>query len=118
VIALSEQHYFNLADRSSKLGISVLCPGWVKTRIMESERNRPNRLQNETLEASFTSLEEAAYKQMLASVEAGISPEQVAEQVFDAIRTKQLYVLTHQEYNPIIEGICKCRLSGMNPPTG
>ena len=47
VVALTESLHFSLIQRNAKLKTSVLCPGWVKTRIMESERNRPSEFQNQ-----------------------------------------------------------------------
>src|SRR5262249_7513453 len=41
VVTLSETLYHELAERGAKLKVSVLCPGIVNTRIMESARNRP-----------------------------------------------------------------------------
>ncbi len=41
VVALSEAMYRDATTRGLPIGVSVLCPGWVHTRIMESERNRP-----------------------------------------------------------------------------
>ena len=41
VVALSEHLYHSLAEQQAKIGVSVLCPGYVRTRIMESGRNRP-----------------------------------------------------------------------------
>ena len=60
--------------------------------------------------------EEAAFQHMLSAVDIGIPPEEVADQVFVAIKQKQFYILTHSEYNPIIKAICQC--SGSNPPIG
>jgi NAD(P)-dependent dehydrogenase (short-subunit alcohol dehydrogenase family) len=44
VVALSEHLYKDLKARNAKLSASVLCPGWVDTKIIESERNRPVEL--------------------------------------------------------------------------
>ncbi len=41
VVAISETLKAELAMQGSKVGVSVLCPGWVNTRIHESDRNRP-----------------------------------------------------------------------------
>ena len=46
VVALSEAIYRDAKGRGLPLGVSVLCPGWVNTRIMESERNRPEALRS------------------------------------------------------------------------
>ncbi len=42
VVALSESLYFDLHLVGAPVGVSVLCPEWVRTRIAESERNRPD----------------------------------------------------------------------------
>ena len=44
VVSLSETLYHELAERGARVGVSVLCPGFVNTRIMESARNRPGHL--------------------------------------------------------------------------
>jgi hypothetical protein len=41
VVALSEGVYLELRQGRHKPGISVLCPGFVNTNILKSERNRP-----------------------------------------------------------------------------
>jgi hypothetical protein len=40
---------------------------------------------------------------MNAGVEAGISPLEVADQVFEAIKEERLYILTHPERMPAIQ---------------
>jgi NAD(P)-dependent dehydrogenase (short-subunit alcohol dehydrogenase family) len=47
VVALSEALHLQLKQQNAKVGVSVLCPLFVDTRIMEAERNRPAALQNE-----------------------------------------------------------------------
>src|SRR4030095_8886175 len=44
VVALSESLHHDLRIAGGNIGVSVLCPGWVNTRIMEAERNRPAAL--------------------------------------------------------------------------
>src|SRR5262249_14073443 len=46
VVALSEHLYHALAQQSARVKVSVVCPGWVKTKILDSARNRPAKLQN------------------------------------------------------------------------
>jgi NADP-dependent 3-hydroxy acid dehydrogenase YdfG len=116
VVALSEQLQFSLTQRESKLKTSVLCPGWVKTSILESERNRPPELQNEGADRPLSPVEEAAFKQMQAAVETGISPENVADQTFQAIRDEKFYILTHPEYIPLMRAAYDNRIEGLSPP--
>jgi len=102
VVALSENLHFTLAAQGDKVGVSVLCPGWVKTRILESERNRPPSAGSEP--ARMTAEGKAIAEQMRQSLEAGLTPEQVADDVFQAIREKTLYVFTDTEYLPAVQG--------------
>jgi NAD(P)-dependent dehydrogenase (short-subunit alcohol dehydrogenase family) len=44
VVALSEKLFYDLGENERKIKVSVLCPGWVQTRITEPERNRPPEL--------------------------------------------------------------------------
>ena len=41
VVALSETLRFELEAEGSHVGVSVLCPSWVRTNILDSERNWP-----------------------------------------------------------------------------
>ena len=46
IVVLSEVLKLELAFMETKIGVSVLCPGAVNTRILDSYRNRPVELQN------------------------------------------------------------------------
>lgn len=98
IVALSENLHYSLAQRNSKKSVSALCPGWVQTKILDAERNRPAELQNEPdrKPSPERKLILAAFQQ---AVQAGLSPGQVADRVFDAIRDEQFFVLTDAEYN-------------------
>lgn len=98
VVALSEQLYHSLAHKNAKVKASVLCPGWVNTRILDSERNRPVELQNETVRP-LTPEEEAGIENARQAVQNGMSPQQVAGHVFQAIREERFYILTHTDFN-------------------
>jgi hypothetical protein len=50
-----------------------------------------------------------------AAIEAGISPLQVADQVFEAIREERFYILTHPEWMPIIQLRVDNLLRAKNP---
>ena len=100
VVALSESLYLTLQRRSAPVGVSVLCPGLVRTDIVNSERHRPKHLQNEPVEMSPQM--QAGLNFMKAAVEAGMPPQQVAEIVFDAIRNGQFYIVTHPEWMEVV----------------
>lgn len=100
VVALTESLYYELDLRNAKLKTSVLCPGFVRTNIMDGDRNRPAELPNVPPEqTSAPATMEVAYRQ---AVEEGMSPAEVADQVFDALRNERLYILTTHDYDDLI----------------
>jgi NAD(P)-dependent dehydrogenase (short-subunit alcohol dehydrogenase family) len=103
VVALSENLHYSLAMRNAKVNVSVLCPGWVKTRIMESGRNRPPELQNEPSSEPASPERAAILASFYQAVQAGLSPQVVADRVFQAIRSEQFVVLTDADYNSEIQ---------------
>ncbi len=88
VVGLSESLLEELHAQGSNVGVSVLCPGFVQTRIAESHRNMP-----EELRAKHTQPDADVLQGAVMSV--GIPPAEVADAVFDAVRDDRLYVLTH-----------------------
>jgi len=86
VVALSEVLREELAGDG--IGVSVLCPGGVRTRIFEAGRNRPAVLGGP----------DAGGAPSDAAIEAGMDPAAVGEHVLRAIRANELYILTHPEF--------------------
>jgi NAD(P)-dependent dehydrogenase (short-subunit alcohol dehydrogenase family) len=85
VVGLSETLAKDL--KGYGIGVSVLCPMGVETRIRESERSRPGALRNEGgLAAPAVEL-----------IGRYLTPASVADMVLDAIRSGELYVITHDE---------------------
>lgn len=98
VVALSETLYSDLQLVGAAVGVSVLCPGWVKTRIHEAGRNRPARAAGED-----ASGEPEGFSDVAATLIAGgLDPADVAGAVLDAVRTDRFYVLTHPAWEPMI----------------
>ena len=92
VVAISETLFKDLQTVASPVGVSVLCPGFVQTRIAESDRNRPDWAPDrDTMGAA----EVQGVVQDL--VDGGIAPATVADRVMDAVRTNTFYILTHPE---------------------
>ena len=92
VVGLSESLFQELALSDTNVGVSVLCPGFVRTRIHQSERNMPNEL------VSYNEDPTARFMADMAStaVNAGIDAADVAAAVEHAVRTKQFWILTHE----------------------
>jgi NAD(P)-dependent dehydrogenase (short-subunit alcohol dehydrogenase family) len=113
VVALSETLYLALQQRNALINVSLLCPGFVKTNISASERNRPAILQDAPTE--MLPQAKLYYDFMNAAVEAGISPLKVADQVFDAIREGQFYIFIHPEFAPVVQQRVESLLRAENP---
>jgi NAD(P)-dependent dehydrogenase (short-subunit alcohol dehydrogenase family) len=116
VVALSENMFYDLGENKSKIKVSVLCPGWVKTRITEPERNRPPELQNNLAELTITPQMKATLQEYQQAVETGMFPGDLAKQVFQAIHENRFYILTHPEFMPIVKARLEAIINGKNPP--
>jgi NAD(P)-dependent dehydrogenase (short-subunit alcohol dehydrogenase family) len=92
VVGISETLFHELANRQSEVGVSVLCPGFVRTRIAESHRNMPAELRsyNESREAQAVGAIAAEV------VNNGIDPQEVAVAVERAVREKSFWIFTHE----------------------
>jgi NAD(P)-dependent dehydrogenase (short-subunit alcohol dehydrogenase family) len=105
VVALSETLDHDLRQRGARVGVSVLCPGFVRTRIAESERNRPAR----------AGAGRPLGDRVRAAVAAGSDAAQVADLAFAAIRARRLHVLTHPAWNPAIAARAQALLREAGP---
>jgi NAD(P)-dependent dehydrogenase (short-subunit alcohol dehydrogenase family) len=115
VVALSENLYFSLAATKAKVKASLLCTGWVKTRIMDADRNRPTELQNIPGVGLMKPAALEMIKNGIQAVEAAMPPQEVAGLVFQAIRNEQFYILTHPEANSEIQTRMENILNQRNP---
>jgi len=100
VVALMETLHHELAEAGSKVGVSVLCPGNVLTRITEADRNRPDALRppGGPTPAELTFRSEAGR----ALAEEGMPPDAVAELVVSAILQRRFWILTHPEWKELM----------------
>jgi NAD(P)-dependent dehydrogenase (short-subunit alcohol dehydrogenase family) len=114
VVTLSETLWGDLQlAGATGVGVSVLCPGWVQTRIAESGRNRPA---DPGAPAAPVSEEAAAALAHVGSLVAeGLNPRQVAELVVESIRTDRFYIFTHPTWMPLVSDRFDRILSGEGP---
>jgi NAD(P)-dependent dehydrogenase (short-subunit alcohol dehydrogenase family) len=111
VVALSETLHHELAQASGgKIGVSVLCPGLVKTQILEADRNRPTGPLEQV--DMPTGLTRDVMRQVMSM---GIPPEQVAGNVLDAMRERRFYILPHAEFKMQIAQRAETIVSGTAP---
>jgi NAD(P)-dependent dehydrogenase (short-subunit alcohol dehydrogenase family) len=109
VVGLSESLYLELTMAKARVSASVLCPAFVKTKIGESGRNQPGG----DATAAAGSNEFAAIVRAL--IDQGVSPESIADKVFDAIKAERFWILTHPEFDAAIRDRVEGMLQGRNP---
>ena len=103
VVTLSESLYHDLRERSSRVGVSVLCPAYVPTGIADSERNRPAG----SVPGEFSEQTKAKQAMMRKAVASGrLSAEDVARAVLAAVKEERFYILTHAR----IKGAIRARM--------
>jgi len=100
VVALTEALHAELRRAESKMHVSLLCPGYVKTRLADSSRNRPAELSQPSPQNPAT---EQLRQRFADAVDGGIDPDVVAEHVLSAILEQRFYVFTHPESLQAIE---------------
>jgi NAD(P)-dependent dehydrogenase (short-subunit alcohol dehydrogenase family) len=96
VIAMSEAIADDLARDG--IGVSVLCPGPIKSRIHELSRNRPEGYQPS---AAFAAAADRLGERKVSDL--WMEPEQVGDMVVDAIRNDKLYIITHGEWRDAVQ---------------
>ena len=112
VVRATEALYASLRDLGAPIGVTLLCPGLVNTRIYESERNRPDNLRPTGGTAAEVPELQAVAAELYAHA---LSPEAVAEQVFDAVNADRLYQITSDRYDDAIRDRADAMLARRNP---
>jgi NAD(P)-dependent dehydrogenase (short-subunit alcohol dehydrogenase family) len=114
VVTLTETLYHDLALKDARVGCSVLCPAYVPTGIVDSERNRPALLQNA---AQKKTAEQQAREALLRKAVASgkLSAADVAQKVYEAVRDQRFYILTHPRIKPSIQWRMEDILQERNP---
>jgi NAD(P)-dependent dehydrogenase (short-subunit alcohol dehydrogenase family) len=111
VVGMSEVLAAELAE--TPIGVSVLCPSWVRTRMLDNGRNRPDRFGGPiSLDADSGNAERNA--RYARALEGGLDPADVAELVIGAIETKRLFVFTHAETRAAVERCHELMLQGFD----
>ena len=113
VVTMSESLHLELLMQSSPIKVSVLCPGFVKTNIIDSARNRPAHLT--TPERPILESHQAFIEMARMMIDAGMPPSEVAEKVFQAIVDEQFYIFPHPEFLQFVRARLENILSGTNP---
>lgn len=111
VVTLSETLFADLnLSGVTGVGVSVLCPGWVRTRIHEADRNRPTNT-----DRGGAIADEGMREVVGRLIAAGLDPDDVAAMVLDAVRSRRFYVLTHPDWNSMITDRVQHIVNGEDP---
>jgi len=101
VVALSEGLRRDLAPRG--IGVSVLCPGFIRTQIMTSRRNLPQRFEGAVPAAPTSGPIAERINMVRERVSGGIDPLYVGELVREGVEKDWPYIFTDLEFEPMIE---------------
>ncbi|MCJ7671168.1 MAG: short-chain dehydrogenase, partial [Acidimicrobiia bacterium] len=112
VVGLSESLFLDLAERAPGVGVSVLCPTWVRTRIVDGARNWLPRFGD----APERSEEEQALHELASAALAdGADPAGIATAVVDAVRTGRFWVIPDPAVLDEVQQRAEDARAGRNP---
>ena len=97
----------------SPIGVSVLCPSWVKTRMLDNGRNRPAHFGG-PISLDMDDGNAERNKRYAAALANGLDPACVAELVCKAIEARRLYVFTHADRRTDVERRFEMMMDGFD----
>ena len=116
VVGISVSVHHELAMLGSKVRVSVLCPGMIRTRIADSDRNWLDRL-GPAPERNTTPSGQMFDVMLRNMIESGMEPAAAAAEVLDAVRAERFWVLPNAEaLAPVITDIAASAVEGRTPP--
>lgn len=95
VVALTESLYSSVQAALMPVGVSCLCPGWVRTGIAESDRNWPDELGEAP---PRTAAQDVSLHYLRRAIDEGMQPAAVADLVVDAVRSDRFWIFPHPEW--------------------
>jgi NAD(P)-dependent dehydrogenase (short-subunit alcohol dehydrogenase family) len=113
VVAISEDLYVAMKVAGLRVGVSVLCPGWVRTGIGEADRNWPEKLGEVPPPGAISEIVTPHFQR---AIDEGMDPAAVAGLVADAITADQFWVFTDPRFTQIALDRWQRIAKGLNPP--
>jgi NAD(P)-dependent dehydrogenase (short-subunit alcohol dehydrogenase family) len=104
VVGISQTMLNDLKAGKKSVGVSVLCPGGVRTGIYRSERNRPGVT---SVAAPDPNREESRET---------IEPEDVAEMVYQAVISGTFWIMPHERYLDLYDAVPASARTRTDPP--
>jgi len=114
VVAISEDLYQAMTVAMHPVGVSVLCPGWVHTSILQADRNWPQSLGEVPPRAAIAEVTEPHVQR---AIDEGMAPAAVADLVADAITANRFWVFTDPRGTQLALDRWQRIAEGHNPQT-
>jgi NAD(P)-dependent dehydrogenase (short-subunit alcohol dehydrogenase family) len=95
VVAMTENLHNSLREGGIPVGVSCLCPGWVRTGIMDSDRNWPDEFGERPVRDPAM---EIAVDYVRRAIDEGMPPAAVADLVLDAVQSGRYWVFPQPEF--------------------
>jgi NAD(P)-dependent dehydrogenase (short-subunit alcohol dehydrogenase family) len=103
VISLSEVLYHELKLHNTQIGVSILLPGFVRSRLIYSEQRRPEAYRNPEGKRELPAYEHDMIKMFQEMNRDGMDPEHFAGLVFEGIKENKFYINPHPEFDAAIQ---------------
>jgi len=103
IVSLTETLSIELEAIGAKLKVSVVCPGWVSTRIVYGDIHRPDKFQNPQEEQIVDTRNQDIFMKIDFDIEEAlklspaITPARAAEIILKEVKDEKLYILTHKD---------------------
>ena len=95
VVAITEDLHHTMTMAGLPVGVSVLCPGWVRTQIVDADRNWPDALgPRPELDASGITIEHHFRR----AIDEGAQPGRIADEVVTAVATGRFWVIPQLDF--------------------
>lgn len=95
VVAITESLYHSVAMSPVPIGVSCVCPGWVRTGIMDADRNWPSDRGELPLDDELSAVQ---IDYVRRAIDEGTQPAAVADLVVDAVRSNRYWVFPHPDF--------------------
>ena len=105
LVSLSETLLYDLQAQGAKIGVSVLCPAQVTSNIMDAIDTGEGKQHGAERLNDF----------LRDGIRQGMAPNDVAENVLDAIERNAFWIFTHPDFKPTYAAKTDALLNERNP---
>ena len=95
VVAITEGLFHAMQTAGIPIGVSCLCPGWVRTSILDAQRNWPDEL---GAPPTTNLAGEIVRKHVSRAIDEGMQPGAVADKVLEAVQAGRFWIFPNPEF--------------------